>query len=67
MASRLPTFPSQVTEGEITSVAVRDTDGRLDQLVFALIGLGCVALLATLVFWWLTRPSRATALTTKGQ
>ncbi len=48
----------QVDEGGTQVVNIRETDSRLGPLVFTLIGLGVAALVATVVFWWLTRPQR---------
>jgi hypothetical protein len=47
---------SQVDEGDIEIVNIRETDARLGPLVFTLVGLGCATLMVTIVFWWLTRP-----------
>ncbi len=49
-------FVAQVDEGDIEIVNIRETDARLGPLVFTLVALGCVTLIATIVFWWLTRP-----------
>lgn len=49
---------AQVDEGDTEIVNIRETDERLGPLVFTLVGLGCVALVATCTFWWLTRPKR---------
>ena len=49
---------SQIDEGETQIVNVRETDGRLGPLVYTLVALGCITLVSTAVFWWLTRPSR---------
>lgn len=48
---------AQVSGGEVEIVNVRETDPTLGPLVAALIGLGAFALLATMAFWWFTRPS----------
>ena len=45
-------------EGETTVVNLRETDGRLGPLVTTLVTLGAGTLLATMVFWWMTRPKR---------
>ena len=50
---------AQVDEGETQIINVRETDGRLGPLVFTLVALGCLTLVATVLFWWLTRPGRA--------
>ena len=50
---------AQVSEGETEIVNVRETDERLGPLVYTLVGLGVASLVATLVFWFLTRPARA--------
>jgi hypothetical protein len=51
---------AQVDEGDTQVVNIRETDGRLGPLVFTLVALGCTSLVATIVFWWLTRvPRRA--------
>ena len=47
-----------VIEGETTVVNVRETDGRLGPLVTTLVTLGAGTLLATILFWWMTRPKR---------
>lgn len=47
---------AQVDEGDIEIVNIRETDSRLGPLVFSLIGLGIGTLVATAIFWWLTRP-----------
>lgn len=49
---------AQVDEGETQIINIRETDGRLGPLVFTLVALGCVSLVATAIFWWLTRPRR---------
>ena len=49
---------AQVIEGDSEVVNVRDTDGRLGFLILVLIALGIVAIVGTVVFWWLTRPSQ---------
>lgn len=49
---------AQVDEGETQIINIRETDGRLGPLVFTLVALGCTVLLATAIFWWLTRPAR---------
>lgn len=49
---------AQVESGDIQVITIRETDGRLGPLVFTLVGLGCVALVSTMVFWWFTRPVR---------
>ena len=46
----------QVIEGESEVVNIRDADSRLGPLIFTLIGLGVLTLIATVVFWRLTRP-----------
>ncbi len=48
---------AQVIEGESEIVNIRETDGRLGPLVFALVALGIVTIIGTVVFWWLTRPN----------
>ncbi|MGI9606687.1 MAG: hypothetical protein ACR2P0_11170 [Acidimicrobiales bacterium] len=50
---------AQVTEGDVEIVNVRETDDRLGPLVFTLVGLGIVALVATALFFWFTRPGWA--------
>lgn len=47
---------SQVDEGDIEVVNIRETDSRLGPLVFSLVGLGIATLVITVAFWWLTRP-----------
>jgi hypothetical protein len=54
----LGSVAAQVDEGETQIINIRETDGRLGPLVYTLIGLGCASLLATIGFWWLTRPRR---------
>lgn len=49
---------AQVDEGETQIINIRETDGRLGPLVFTLVALGCTSLVATAIFWWLTRPRR---------
>lgn len=56
---------AQVDQGETQIINVRETDARLGPLVFTLIALGCACLVATAVFWWLTRPRRLVAATTQ--
>jgi len=51
-------FASQVDEGETEIVNIRETDGRLGPLIATLVALGVVTLLATIFYWWLTRPAR---------
>lgn len=51
-------FVAQIEEGETEVVNIRDTDSRLEPIVFGLVGLGIVTLIATIGFWWLTRPRR---------
>ncbi len=53
----------QVDEGGTQVVNIRETDTRLGPLVYTLIGLGIAALVATIVFWWVTRPQRVNAAT----
>jgi hypothetical protein len=55
---KLGSVAAQVDEGETQIINIRETDGRLGPLVYTLIGLGCASLLATIGFWWLTRPRR---------
>lgn len=50
----------QVDEGGTQVVNIRETDTRLGPLVYTLVGLGVAALVATIVFWWVTRPNRTT-------
>jgi hypothetical protein len=52
-------FVSQVDEGDVEIVNIRETDGRLGPLVFTLVALGCITLIATIVFGWLTRPKQS--------
>lgn len=49
---------AQVIEGDTEVINVRETDPTLGPLVFTLVGLGMVALVATGVFWWSTRPPK---------
>lgn len=50
----------QVDEGDVDVVNIRETDGRLGPLILLLVILGAVTLLATVGYWWATRPSRRT-------
>lgn len=52
----LGSFVAQIEEGESQVVNIRETDDRLGPLVFGLVGLGAATLVATIIFWWLTRP-----------
>lgn len=45
-------------EGRLDVVTVREQDERLGPLINGLIGLGIVALVATALYWWMTRPGR---------
>jgi len=56
MFTTLLVAATQVDEGDIEIVSIRETDSRLGPLVFSLVGLGIGTLVATAVFWWLTRP-----------
>lgn len=47
---------AQVDEGDSEIITLRDTNSELGTLVTALIVLGIITLVATVVFWWLTRP-----------
>lgn len=49
---------AQVIEGESEVVNIREADGRLLPLVFALVVLGVLAIIGTVGFWWLTRPAQ---------
>ena len=49
---------AQVTEGDLEVISVRETDPTLGPLVTTLVALGVASLLATTIFWWLTRPTR---------
>lgn len=49
----------QVVDGESEVVSIRETDGRLGPLIFALIALGVITIVGTVYFWWMTRPNRA--------
>ena len=49
---------AQVIEGESEVVNIREADGRLLPLVFSLVALGVLAIIGTVVFWWLTRPGQ---------
>ncbi len=53
-----PVSAQDVIEGETTVVNLRETDGRLGPLVTTLVVMGACTLLATIVFWWMTRPKR---------
>lgn len=57
----VPLAGAQISEGEVEVVNVRETDPTLGPLVATLIGLGSAALVATLGFWYFTRPSAKTA------
>ena len=48
---------TEVDEGTITVVTIRETDSALGPLLWVLVGLGVAALVATAIFWWLTRPT----------
>ena len=50
----------QVIEGETEVVNIRDADGRLGPLIFALVALGILTIIATVMFWRLTRPHQLT-------
>lgn len=58
-ADHLFTAASQVEVGESQVINIRETDGRLGPLVFALVAMGVATLVATGLYWWATRPSRA--------
>lgn len=47
----------QVDEGDTSTVTIRETDAALSSLIWTLIGLGILTLVATAIFWWLTRPA----------
>ena len=47
---------AQVDEGDTEIITIRDTNSELGSLVTALVVLGVVTLIATAIFWWLTRP-----------
>lgn len=47
---------AQVIEGETSVVNVRDTDSSLSTLIYALVVLGLIAVVGTVVFGWFTRP-----------
>jgi hypothetical protein len=66
MLSMAPLAAQDVIEGETTVVNLRETDSRLGPLVASLVGLGVAALLATIIFWWLTRPRRTPERTQHG-
>lgn len=61
-----PVAAQDVIEGETTVVNLRETDGRLGPLVTTLIALGVGTLLATIVFWFMTRPGRHAERTPNG-
>ena len=56
MVAQIGHVAQQVDQGEVEIVNIRETDGRLGPLVFALVAMGVLTLLATLMFWWATRP-----------
>lgn len=58
LARMLTSALFQVDEGESEVVNIRETDGRLGPLIAILVALGVVTLLATIAFWWATRPAR---------
>lgn len=58
LASLALVVVTQVEEGDVEVVNIRATDGRLGPLIGALVALGIVTLLATLTYWWTTRPAR---------
>ncbi len=47
---------AQVIEGETEIVNIRETNSSLSALIFALILLGVLSILGTVVFGWFTRP-----------
>lgn len=49
---------AQVTEGDVQVLNVREVDGRLGPLVMWLVVLGIASLIATMLYWWFTRPRR---------
>lgn len=49
---------TQVDEGNVEVVNIRETDSRLGPLIAMLVALGVVTLLATVTYWWATRPAR---------
>lgn len=49
----------QVDEGDTEVLNLRETDPALGSLITLLILLGVLTLVATVIFWWLTRPSRS--------
>jgi len=46
----------EVDEGNSQVVSIRETDAALEPLIFSLVGLGVLTLVATVAFWWVTRP-----------
>jgi len=50
-------FLSQVDDGESDTFTIRETSSSLGPLLTALIVLGVCTLIATAVFWRLTRPN----------
>lgn len=58
--ARFGSFTQQVDEGDVNVVNIRETDGRLGPLILILVILGVVTLLATVGYWWATRPPRTT-------
>jgi len=49
---------AQVDEGDTSVINIRESDDRLEPLVFGLAGLGGLSLVATIIYWWFTRPGR---------
>lgn len=47
----------QVDEGDQQIINIRETSA-LGPLLYGLIALGLLTLVATTIFWWLTRPSK---------
>lgn len=62
LASAVGTLSAQVDEGDVEVVNIRETDSRLGPLIIILVVLGVLTLLATCMYWWVTRPSRTIAL-----
>ena len=62
LVSRIGTLSTQVDEGDVEVVNIRETDSRLGPLIVVLVVLGILTLIATGMYWWATRPSRTIAV-----
>lgn len=57
VGAQLNTLLSQVDEGDQEIINIRETSS-LGPLLYGLIGLGILTLVATVLFWWFTRPPK---------